>query len=57
MSGDDIYTLYEIDIQTPASPHEVATFVELFEANGYTVITDLEYGVMEVRGRAEGYDE
>jgi len=57
MSDDDLYTLYEIDIQTPASPQEVAAFVELFEANGYTVITDLEYGVMRVRGTAEGYDE
>jgi len=57
MSDDDLYTLYKIDIQTPAAPHEVATFVEVLEAKGYTVVTDLEYGVMKVRGSAEGYDE
>jgi len=57
MSDDDLYTLYKIDIQTPAAPHEVATFVEVLEAKGYTVVTDLEHGVMKVRGSAEGYDE
>ncbi len=50
------HTLYEIDIQTPVSPDELNTFTDILEESGYSVVTDLEYGTIEVRGQAEGYD-
>lgn len=46
MSDDE--HLYDIDIKTLASPAEVATFCDLLEANGYAVVTDLEYGKLRI---------
>ena len=55
--SEEEHTLYEIDIQTPVSPDELATFCELLDTNGYNVVTDLEYGAIEVRDTAGGYNE
>ena len=52
MSDDEF--LYDIDINTPASPDEVAAFCDLLEANGYGVITDLRHGKLRIEdGDAE----
>jgi hypothetical protein len=50
--GGDV--LYEIDVQTAASPEEVFRFTELLESEGYRVVTDLEYGKIKLE---EGDDE
>jgi len=54
---DDKYTLYEIDIQTPVSPQELRDFADLLDSAGYTVVTDLEYGAIEVRDTVENYSD
>jgi len=51
------HTLYEIKVQTPVSPNELAEFCELVDSDGYTVVTDLECGEIELRDTAEGYEE
>jgi len=53
----DKHTLYEIAIQTPVSPEELDRFTDIVDEAGYTVVTDLEYGVLELRNMAPGYDE
>jgi len=47
MSSED--ALYEIDIKTETSPSELKDFVELLEAEGYHVVTDLQHGKMRVK--------
>jgi len=51
--SDDAKTLYNIDIQTAASPRAVADFADLLEAHGYIVVTDLQRGKMEIRQPAD----
>jgi hypothetical protein len=41
--------LYDIDIQTEASPAELQSFCELLESNGYAVVTDLSHGKVRVK--------
>jgi len=53
----DEHTLYEIEIKTPVSPEELDRFTDIVDEAGYTVVTDLEYGVLELRNMAPGYDE
>ena len=40
--------LYEVDIQTAASPEELAAFCDLLEREGYHVATDLDYGMLRI---------
>lgn len=49
MSGGE--PLYEIDIQTAASPEEVFTFARHLEAAGYGVVTDLSRGKLRIEER------
>lgn len=52
MSDDD--TLYEVAIQTAVSPSELEDFVVLLENADYEVVTDLEYGELQIRDREGG---
>jgi len=48
--SDDETTLYRIKIKTPVSPEELDEFCKLLEHNGgYTVVTNLKQGQLEVR--------
>jgi len=50
-------TLYQIEIQTPVSPAELDRFTDIADEAGYTVVTDLECGLVELRDTAIGYTE
>jgi len=47
--SDDERDLYDVDIQTWASPDEVKEFCDLLEDRGYEVVTDLAHGKLRVR--------
>lgn len=52
-SVDGSETLYRVNIKTPASPHEIASFCDLLETNGYEVVTDMQSGKLEIREGAD----
>ena len=49
--------LYDIDIQTAASPSEVAAFCDLLESHDYLAVTDLQQGKLRLYDDSEVSEE
>ena len=48
---NDEGVLYDVGVDSKTSPAELLAFCELLESNGYTVVTDLEYGALKICDR------
>jgi len=51
------HTLYEIEIKTAVSPEELDKFTDIADEAGYVVVTDLQKGMLQLRGEAPDYKE